>query len=85
MKIELIYLSLINLFSFCLFGLDKWFAQHHKYRISEKILFFFSLIGGCFGALLAMYLFHHKTKKKRFMILLPCLALGYLLLLMKTK
>ena len=39
----LIYLILVNLVAFLLFGLDKRKAQMHQWRISEKALF----IPGC--------------------------------------
>jgi uncharacterized membrane protein YsdA (DUF1294 family) len=54
-----------------MFGLDKYFAIKHKYRISEKKLLLLSLIGGSLGAILGMNIFRHKTKKSKFVILVP--------------
>lgn len=62
----MIYLIAVNLFSFFLCYLDKWKAIHHQWRISEKMLLFFSMIGGCFGMLIGMYYFHHKIRKLKF-------------------
>ena len=54
--------------------LDKQKAINHKWRIKENILLLISLIGGCYGILLGMYLFHHKTKKLKFK-LVPILSI----------
>lgn len=69
---ELVYYGItINLLSFFICGLDKWFAQKERFRMSEQLLIFLSLIGGCFGMAFGMILFHHKTKKKKFTIGIP--------------
>ena len=60
------YYILINIISFCLYGIDKRKAILHKYRFSEKTLFMFSLLGGVYFSLLGMFLFHHKTRKFTF-------------------
>ena len=39
-----------------------------------------SLLGGCFGTLLGMYLFHHKTKKLKFK-LIPVICIIWILVL----
>ena len=62
------YLIIINIISFILYGLDKYFAIKNKYRISEISLFIVSLIGGCFMGIISMKLFHHKTRKISFWI-----------------
>lgn len=58
-------LIIVNLLSFLLCGIDKYLAIQNKRRIPEQMLFFFSFLGGCFGFLLAMFLFHHNNKRKR--------------------
>ncbi len=65
------YLILVNLYTWILFGIDKWKALNGQWRIPEKVLFFTSLAGGSLGALVGMKMFHHKTKKKRFSIGIP--------------
>lgn len=52
-----------------MFFLDKKKSIKNKYRIKEKTLLTLSLIGGCFGSLTGMYLFHHKTRKIKFKII----------------
>lgn len=61
-----IWILLMSLITFVTFGIDKNKAVHHKERISEKTLLTLSLIGGAFGGLLGMKVFHHKTLKKKF-------------------
>lgn len=64
----IVYLVLINIVTFFYFGFDKWFASLGSRRVSEKTLWILSLIGGSLGALGAMQLFRHKTKKNSFQL-----------------
>ncbi|MEE3488168.1 MAG: DUF1294 domain-containing protein [Bulleidia sp.] len=66
-----LYLLLINLLSFALYGIDKHKAQKHAYRIPEKVLILSTVLGGGIGALLGMHVFHHKTRKPLFYIGVP--------------
>lgn len=67
----LIYLVIINIITFIVYGIDKWKAQKKRWRISEKMLVFLAIIGGSVGALAGMYTFHHKTLHKKFTIGVP--------------
>lgn len=58
-----IFAGAINVITFFAYGIDKWKAKRHAWRISEKFLLVLSLLGGVIGAIVAMQLFHHKTKK----------------------
>ena len=60
------YLIGINIIAFIFFGVDKRKAIKNKWRIKESLLLLFSLIGGGIGSLFGIYLFHHKTKKRKF-------------------
>ena len=62
MKILFVYLVIINLLSLFLMAEDKRRARRHLWRIPERTLFAAALVGGSVGALLSMYLFHHKTR-----------------------
>jgi len=62
----LIRYILYNIISFIAYYIDKNKAKHGQYRIPEKLLLFLSVLGP-FGGLIAMYTFHHKTKKKLFL------------------
>jgi uncharacterized membrane protein YsdA (DUF1294 family) len=79
----LAYLIIINLFSFLLYGLDKYYAIKKHYRISEKKLLMMSLIGGSFGSLIAMYTFNHKKRVSKFVIINSLLCIIYTYLLIK--
>jgi uncharacterized membrane protein YsdA (DUF1294 family) len=52
-------------------GHDKKKAIKKKERIPEMTLFTLSFMGGGLGTLLGMLIFHHKTKKIKFIILIP--------------
>ena len=62
----LIYVVGINLVTFFYFGIDKLKSQLSHRRISEKMLWTLSLLGGSLGGLVAMSFFRHKTKKLSF-------------------
>ena len=65
-SVVLFYLAGVNLAAFAAFGIDKWKAVRHRWRIPEATLLGLSLIGGALGGLAGMRLFHHKTRKARF-------------------
>lgn len=81
MKYLLYYLYGINIVSFLLYGLDKCLAMLKVRRISEKTLLFSSLMGGCFLASVAMVIFHHKIRKKYFIVINAISILIYLSLI----
>ena len=59
----------ISLVTFILYALDKLKAKLDAWRIPEKILLSFSLLGGAVGGYLAMLLFRHKTRHWYFTVL----------------
>ena len=75
-----IWLVLINLVTFLVFGLDKWKARRKVRnetirRVPEKTLFLLFVLGGSIGALLGMRIFHHKTRKWYFRFGIPLLLI----------
>ena len=56
---------------FLLYGLDKRKAQKGKRRVSERTLLLTAFLIGGVGAISGMWFFKHKTKHRKFMILLP--------------
>lgn len=72
---------LCDLTAFTLFGIDKWKAKHHLWRIKEAVLLGVCAVGGALGGFLAMMIFHHKTKKPRFSIGVPLLLVFHIVLL----
>lgn len=69
--ILLIYLILINIITFFVFGADKRKARKGRWRVPEAALFFLSAIGGSAGALAGMRVFRHKTRKSAFKFGIP--------------
>ena len=65
------YLLIINLLAFAAFGIDKYKAMRHAWRIPEKTLFGVALLGGSVGAIIGMRIFHHKTKHWYFVVGMP--------------
>ncbi len=63
------WLIVINGVTFIYYGLDKFLAQRSGYRIPEVALHTLGALGGSPAALLAMWLFRHKTLKASFRIL----------------
>ena len=81
----IIWLVLINVVTFFVFGLDKWKAKRKVKkesvrRVPEKTLFLLSTIGGSVGALLGMRVWHHKTLHKSFRIGIPAILAAQILL-----
>ena len=60
-----------NLFTFLQMGMDKRKAVKEKQRISEKTLLLSAFFMGAVGSGAGMLVFHHKTKKWKFRILVP--------------
>lgn len=70
-----IYLILINIITFFVYGNDKRRARREQWRIPERTLITLALLGGSAGALAGMYFFHHKTKKRRFRLGIPIILI----------
>ncbi|MEE1178662.1 MAG: DUF1294 domain-containing protein, partial [Lachnospiraceae bacterium] len=69
------YLAVINLTGFAVFGIDKYKAIHHKWRIRESVLFAIAILGGSVGCLIGMHVFHHKTLHPSFRIGIPMILI----------
>ena len=72
----LVWLAVINLLTFIVYGADKRRARKGKWRVPEKTLFLLPLLGGSIGALLGMRVFHHKTKHWYFVWGIPIILLA---------
>ena len=80
-----IWLVLINLVTFFVFGMDKLKAKRKEKResvrrVPEKTLFLLAAIGGSVGALLGMKVWHHKTLHKNFRFGIPAILALQLLI-----
>ena len=67
------YLLIMNFLTWVIYGLDKGRAKSGKWRIPERTLLILAAIGGAVGALIGMLMFRHKTRKAKFVILVPVL------------
>lgn len=70
---------MINLAVLLFYGLDKWKAKNHRWRVSEAALMM-AAVFGVFGAYGGMHLFHHKTQKPKFYIGVPVIFVVELML-----
>ena len=77
------YLIIMNTITFITYGMDKYKSIKHKYRISEATLIILASLGGPLGAFFGMITFHHKTRKKKFVILIPLLLILWIWILVK--
>ena len=73
--ILLLYLLIINLVAFAVFGIDKRRAVKDRWRVPEKTLFLLAILGGSIGAWAGMRVFHHKTKHWYFKFGIPVILI----------
>ena len=76
-----IYVVIINVITFFVYGLDKNKAKARQWRIPEAQLIFLAVIGGSVGALAGMKVFHHKTRKPKFRIGVPAILVIQLIII----
>ena len=81
LHIALIYLAVINVVTFFMYGIDKWKAKKSKWRISEATLLLMAVIGGSIGAWLGIKVWHHKTLHKKFRYGVPAIIIVQLALI----
>ena len=74
----------VNIIAFLLCGADKYRATRKKWRIPEKVLIGIALCGGSAGALLGMYVFHHKTRKNKFRIGIPLIFVAQIIVVVSA-
>ena len=85
LHLVLIYLAVINVVTFFMYGVDKWKARKSKWRIRETALLGLAVLGGSIGAWLGMKAWHHKTQHKKFKYGVPAIIIvqfaiiGYIL------
>ena len=85
LHIVLVYLAIINVVTFFVFGIDKWKAKKSMWRIREASLLTLAVLGGGVGAWLGMRVWHHKTLHKKFrygvpvVIMIQLAIIGYII------
>lgn len=73
---------LINAATFVLYGVDKALAAAGARRIPERTLHVTAFLLGSPGALIAMNVFRHKTRKTSFQLALALLVLAQVLIVL---
>ena len=81
LHVVLIYLAVINVVTFFMYGIDKWKAKKSKMRIRETALLGLAVLGGSIGAWLGMKVWHHKTLHKKFKYGVPTIIIVQLALI----
>lgn len=79
-NILVVYLIIINIVAFGMYGIDKQKAIKKQWRIPEAKLLAVAAIGGSAGALFGMQFFHHKTRKRKFRLGVPLILAVQLIL-----
>lgn len=74
-EILIAYFVIINFVTFASFAIDKLAAIEGCSRIRIVTLLGLAFIGGSIGAILAMYLLRHKTKKDYFTVGVPLIIM----------
>lgn len=80
-KAILYYFLALSVLNFSFMGWDKRQAKRGRPRVPERRFFLIALLGGAAGAILGMYVFHHKTRHWYFKWGLPVILLLHLALL----
>jgi len=76
----LIWIALLSLITFIVYGVDKSKAKNGKWRIPEATLHWLSVLGGFIGGWFGRSVFRHKTQKKIFTFVLVLSTLIHLAL-----
>lgn len=73
--VTVLWVFFVGAVDFALMGVDKRKARRNEWRIPERTLWAFALLGGGVGGFLGMRFFHHKTRHWYFRYGFPVLAL----------
>ena len=72
------YYFAVSFFAAALAAYDKFAAKAlPRHRVREIVLLMAGLLGGAAAEVLVMKLIRHKTRKKKFMVTLPLMALRH--------
>ena len=74
-KYFVIFILIMSVITFFVFGWDKWKAKNDKWRTPESTLFLLAIFGGSIGALLGMQIWRHKTQHWSFRLGIPIILI----------
>ncbi|HEX7555349.1 MAG TPA: DUF1294 domain-containing protein [Leptolinea sp.] len=80
LKVAITWYLINSIILFSCYGLDKAQAVNKGRRIPENLLHILALSGGFPGGLLGRSIFHHKTRKPVFLIILFLSAIVHILI-----
>lgn len=78
-----VWLVLMTVIAFIQMGYDKLQAMRGKWRVKEKKLWLFAVVGGAIGSFLGMLIFRHKIRKMKFVVGFTLLAIIYSFILVE--
>ena len=67
-ELYMIFTAVMSIAAFICYGIDKHRARRGSRRLDESLLIGLGLLGGAPGALIAMKVFRHKTRHRRFWV-----------------
>ena len=76
-----IFELLLNIYTFIICGIDKRHSKMGMRRVAESRLLNLALLGGCFGLLLGMFTFRHKTRRVKFIMGAPACCVVWALIM----
>ena len=80
-QVLLLWALFASLVSLILTVWDKRAARRGAWRVRERTLFLWAVLGGSLVMFLVMRIIRHKTQHRKFMVGLPCIFVAQLLLL----
>jgi uncharacterized membrane protein YsdA (DUF1294 family) len=73
-----IWLFLMSVITFFVYGYDKFQAKRGGWRVPEKVLHGLAFAGGFMGGWIGRPVFHHKTRKPVFTFVLVISTVMYI-------
>ena len=70
-----VYAAVMSAAGFCVCARDKRAAVKGSRRVSEDALLAIAALGGAVGVYAAMLMLRHKTRRLKFMLLIPLIML----------
>jgi uncharacterized membrane protein YsdA (DUF1294 family) len=80
MTLLLIYLVVVNVTTFVVYGIDKLKARRGRWRVPEATLLTLAAVGGSIGAWCGMRVWRHKTRHAKFRYGVPAIIIAQIAL-----
>lgn len=80
MTLLLIYLVVVNVATFFVYGIDKLKARRGRWRVPEATLLTLAAVGGSIGAWCGMRVWRHKTLHAKFRYGVPTIIIAQIAL-----